>query len=461
MSRFLTLFFIPIFGSLVAQTEPKIRLWQIQPGTAVGQVPVTAGASFELAYQTLLHASGSNILTNPGSAGLYLDAATSNYWTLSGSDVYRASGNVGVKQSSPAADLHVTNTNSPTTGGIRLNCLADASGGYWNILAGGSGNYEGYLNIARNSTFFVNIEQTGRMNLFKGAALGENGTSGFAQRSLYPVNNSNSWLTFENPGGTNTVNRIELRGWYKANLGTASFPDAIWVDATGVTIGSSNAAAEKLHVVGNERIEGYLELWQNSTKALKASATSTITTIEAATSRDLILQGNTYARLQTSTDKNFQANSDGSVRLHNGTAGDPGTLPPTGSIWFNSTTGALRTTKGSVAADVSAADGVVSVTYAATIALDASAGSYYRIIATGDCTLNAPTNPRDGQPLTVEFSASGGARTVTLSTAASAFAFGSDITATTQTVSGKIDLLGFRYNTTLGKWLFASYIKGF
>lgn len=89
--------------------------------------------------------------------------------------------------------------------------------------------------------------------------------------------------------------------------------------------------------------------------------------------------------------------------------------------------------------------------------------SIARLSATGNRTLTAPTgSPTDGQKVVVEHYASGGARTLSLTTGSSgAFAYGSDITSLTATVSGKTDLIGCIYNSTAQRWRVAAVVKGY
>ncbi|MFB9383252.1 hypothetical protein ACFFTK_08885 [Pseudonocardia petroleophila] len=97
-----------------------------------------------------------------------------------------------------------------------------------------------------------------------------------------------------------------------------------------------------------------------------------------------------------------------------------------------------------------------------TVATDAYIGSYFRLAASGNRTLMAPTNPTDGQSITWEIFASGAARTVSLAVGApGAFMLGSDITSISQTASGKRDLLRAIYNAPLQRWLVVAYAKGF
>lgn len=104
----------------------------------------------------------------------------------------------------------------------------------------------------------------------------------------------------------------------------------------------------------------------------------------------------------------------------------------------------------------------VDLVDAATVNTDAFLGSYFRVSLGGNRTLAGPTNASDGQVLTWEFLANGGARTVTLASGSpGTFQFGSDISALSQTVSGKRDLLRAIYNAPLQRWLVVAYVKGF
>lgn len=104
---------------------------------------------------------------------------------------------------------------------------------------------------------------------------------------------------------------------------------------------------------------------------------------------------------------------------------------------------------------------VIALTDGATPALDASLGQTFTLSAAGNRTIGIPSNPTDGQGIRIVHYASGGARTLALNSGTGGFAFGSDITALTETASGKRDLIGCLYNTTLNKWLVVGYVKGF
>lgn len=88
---------------------------------------------------------------------------------------------------------------------------------------------------------------------------------------------------------------------------------------------------------------------------------------------------------------------------------------------------------------------------------------YYRLVAAGDRTIAAPTGTSipDGLKIIIQHLASAAARTLALTTGAGGFRFGSDITALTQTASGKTDYIGAIYNATDNRWDVVAVTKGF
>lgn len=106
-------------------------------------------------------------------------------------------------------------------------------------------------------------------------------------------------------------------------------------------------------------------------------------------------------------------------------------------------------------------EAVVTLTDGATPALDASLGNVFVLVTTTNPTIAVPTNPVSGQRIIIRVTASGGARTLALNTGAGGFAFGTTITALTQTASGLTDYIGAIYNVTAAKWQVVGYVKGF
>lgn len=101
------------------------------------------------------------------------------------------------------------------------------------------------------------------------------------------------------------------------------------------------------------------------------------------------------------------------------------------------------------------------LTDGATPALDASLGNTFTLSAAGDRTIAVPTNAVNGQKIVIRHLASGGARTLALNSGAGGFSFGTDVTALTQTVSGKYDYIGAIYNSTSSLWNVVAYSKGY
>src|SRR5262249_5830539 len=97
------------------------------------------------------------------------------------------------------------------------------------------------------------------------------------------------------------------------------------------------------------------------------------------------------------------------------------------------------------------APAVVSLTDAATIAVDASLGNDFRVTIGGNRTLGNPGNPVDGQKIIFQITQGhGGPFTVTWGTGYE-FATGLPQPALS-TTEGQTDLLAFIYNATKGKW---------
>lgn len=106
---------------------------------------------------------------------------------------------------------------------------------------------------------------------------------------------------------------------------------------------------------------------------------------------------------------------------------------------------------------------VITLTDGATVNLDASRGNHFRLTLGGNRTLAIPTNPTDGQKIVLEvIQDATGSRTLTLTTGAGGFAYGTDITSTTlTTTASRRDLIGFMYSASAARWLVISFVKGF
>lgn len=106
------------------------------------------------------------------------------------------------------------------------------------------------------------------------------------------------------------------------------------------------------------------------------------------------------------------------------------------------------------------APAVVALVFGASIAVDASKGNDFRVTLTSSAgTIANATNPVDGQM--IEFAiaqdATGG-RTVAWGTA---YDFGAGVAPTLSTAAGKVDVVGFKYNAALAKWMCLGSALGF
>lgn len=111
---------------------------------------------------------------------------------------------------------------------------------------------------------------------------------------------------------------------------------------------------------------------------------------------------------------------------------------------------------------VTIAPTVVALVDGATVAVNAALATIFTLSAAGNRTILTPTNPVSGQKMVIAHTASGGARTLSLTTgSAGAFRFGTDITALTATGSGLTDYIGAIYNLTADRWDVVSVTKGF
>jgi hypothetical protein len=102
---------------------------------------------------------------------------------------------------------------------------------------------------------------------------------------------------------------------------------------------------------------------------------------------------------------------------------------------------------------------VVTLTDAATIAVDAALGNHFQVTIAGNRTLGNPTNAVDGQKLVFEIvQGSGGSHTLALDTK---FNVGADVTITLSTVAGKKDFLGVVYDLTNDRFDVLAFVAGY
>jgi hypothetical protein len=106
------------------------------------------------------------------------------------------------------------------------------------------------------------------------------------------------------------------------------------------------------------------------------------------------------------------------------------------------------------------APAVVSLTDAATIAVDASLGNDFRVTIAGNRTMGTPASPTDGQRIVFQVTqGTGGPFAITWDTG---YEFSAGLPKPNlSTTAGQTDLLGYVYNAAKGKWLLVAFVNGF
>ena len=106
------------------------------------------------------------------------------------------------------------------------------------------------------------------------------------------------------------------------------------------------------------------------------------------------------------------------------------------------------------------APAVVSLTDAATIAVDASLGNDFRVTIEASRTMGNPAHPSDGQQIIFQITqGAGGSSVITWD---SGYEFSEGLPQPTlSTKAAQTDLLGFIYSTVKGRWLLAAFVNGF
>jgi hypothetical protein len=132
---------------------------------------------------------------------------------------------------------------------------------------------------------------------------------------------------------------------------------------------------------------------------------------------------------------------------------------------FNGGTPAFALVNGQVQSALTATQsvtaGVVTLTFSSTLSVNAAAGNTFRVTMTGNTTISAPTNPVDSQKITFELIQDAtGSRTVTWSSSAGGYDFGTAGAPVLTTTASKRDLAGFQYSSSLAKWMYLGISLG-
>src|SRR6185437_9634299 len=143
-------------------------------------------------------------------------------------------------------------------------------------------------------------------------------------------------------------------------------------------------------------------------------------------------------------------------RIFMGAAG----VAAAGAAVLTDATGAKAAALATTVESGAVAPAVVNLTDAATISVDASAGNDFRLTIGGNRTMGTPSNPADGQKITVQVTqGTGGPYALSW---ASGYEFSTALPQPTlSATAGDTDLLCFIYNSSKSAWLLAAFVNGF
>lgn len=426
---FLLLFLIiSLAAGAVAQGAPPITFVE-QDGsprkTAPTKIVVSNGTMTCVGSVCTINTSGSGSgLADPGANGVVVRTAAgvTTARTLTGTSneitVTDGTGVVGNPTFSLPAAL--TFTGKTITGGTftapTIGDFTNAAHGHTNAAGGGQLN--------ATSVFSAGTVPVARLPIMVGDA-GAGGTAG-----LVPAPATGDATRFLRGDGT----------WQ--TVSGASAYDTIQEEGSGLTqrttlnfVGSSFTAADDTNRTTVTADSDLNALASNSTNGLWARTGS----------------GTGTARTITGTSNEI------TVTNGDGVSGNP-------TLSLPSTIAGNRTFSGNLTFSKAVISTVVTLTDAANIATDASLSNRFKVTLGGNRTLDAPTNPTDGQQIVYEICQDGtGSRTLTLATgAAGAFAFGTDITGITlTTTASKCDFITAAYSSSADRWRVLGFVKGY
>mgnify|MGYP001568740191 CR=1 FL=1 len=304
-------------------------------------------------------------------------------------------------------------------------------------------------------------------------------TAGYGYRVIPILSGTGSittWRGFEarTPSRTSTGTIVTSIGYDVANQGVAGGTTATAINIQAQSGSTNNyaiaSAAGNLHGFGtitpgaNVHTAGAISqsAWTTNGLAVRVAAATYTNTSTAASGTTASAVGSSFGIATIAATNTAVTVTDASTVYIAGAtaAGTNVTLTNAWSLWVDA--GNVRLDGGLQVGQRYYA-GVSTLTEGASPALDSSFGNTFLLTVTNATanTIAVPTNPKSGQKIAIAFKASGAARTLALNTGAGGFRFGTDITALTETASGKTDYIGAIYNLADTFWDLVSYVKGF
>lgn len=357
--------------------------------------------------------------------------------------------------------------NSATvTGPLTANGLVGDSGQV--LTSNGNGLYWSTLDPGANNT-----GGTGSIQYYNGTKFGSSANLIFTGTAITVGNSSangsygQNSVTVANTGGSASLTPIALTvGTQVVNTTGMYVGSTVTLNAVGMYVGSNVTLNTTAVFVGNSSAN----VIQSATSLRVANTTNTSSLTPLGLTIGTTVVNTSAASFGGTLSVTGAANALGNL-------GVTGILSVTANAVFKTNVLYVDTTNNRVGVNNSApaqaltvngttqstrvTTSVVTLTDGATVALDASAGSVFKLSAGGNRTILAPTNAVDGQKIVIKHFASGSAWTLSLTTGAGGFAFGDDITGLTATTSGKSDYIGCIYDATASRWYVVGCVKGY
>jgi hypothetical protein len=256
-----------------------------------------------------------------------------------------------------------------------------------------------------------------------------------------------------------------------ARLPTPGSDDNTWGDILNTFLGVAHNSDGTLLTSALTTAGGVTSV--NSKVPVGGAVTLTATDVGASTT----LAGDTDVTITSPTNNQVLTYSSGTSKWINQTAASGVTLDTTagdiqalgtqaaGSVGKAADAGHVHPTTGLVVKSGSTLTGwlapsVVSLTFGASIAVNAALGNIFAVTLTASTgTLANPTSPVDGQLIRVRVTQDAtGSRTLAYG---NAYDFGTAGSPTLSTAANKVDVLAFEYNAALSKWCYFGSGLGF
>jgi hypothetical protein len=462
------------FSSAVSATDyaPATTGTSILKASSGGFANAVAGTDYAVAT------TGSSILKGNGAGGFSSATSGTDYApATSGSAILKGNGSGGFSSAVSATDY------APATTGTSI--LKASSGGFANAVAGtdyavatsgsailkgnGAGGFSSAVSAtdyapATTGTSILKASSGGFANAVSGtdyapatsgsSILKGNGSGGFSNAAsgtdYAPATATTSLLKGNGSGGFSAA--VSATDYAPATTGTSI------LKASSGGFAAATAGTDYVAPTGSGASLTGITASQVSAIALSLATALGDTIAASGSAAWAKVAGNT-----TATKKFYTQTGTGSV------SAAPGwnTLA-SGDIPNNAanTTGTAANLTGGATVPAYLAPNVTALTDGASIALNAALGNDFTVTLGGNRTMAAPSNPINGQKITVEVTQDGtGSRTLAWTTGTGGYSFGSGSAPTLSTAANAVDLLAFRYSAkaggATGRWCYMGFLGGF